>query len=130
VECVDDAALTTGEIVSQALSLWQNLFGLTKSKTGKLTSSFREKIMNSPLWYGFPYKPILAMKGRETIVKSHFAAESKSKIKRKRGASVLFAPVRPIHCLTLWFFPKTDWSIHNPAIRATSEIAATTPSLY
>ncbi len=86
--------------------------------------------MNRPLGYGFPYKPILAMKGRETIVTSHFAAESNSKIKRKRGASVLFAPVRPIHCLTLRFFPKTDWSIHNPAIRATSAIAVTTPSLY
>jgi hypothetical protein len=98
VECVDDAALTTDEIVSQARTLWQNLFGLTKPKTGKLTSSFREKIMNSPLWYGFPYKPILAMKGRETIVKSHFAAESKSKIKRKRGASV-FVRARPANTL-------------------------------
>jgi hypothetical protein len=133
VECVDDAALTTGEIVSQARSLWQNLFGLTKPKTGKLTSSFREKIMIRPLRYGFPYnpyKPILAMKGRETKITSHFAAESKSKIKRKRGASVLFAPFRPTHRLTLRFFPKTDWSIQNPAIRATSAIAATTPSFY
>jgi hypothetical protein len=43
---------------------------------------------------------------------------------------IFFASVRPTHCLTLWFFPKTDWSIHNPAIRATSVIAATTLSLY
>jgi hypothetical protein len=123
-------ALTTDEIVSQARALWQNLFGLTKLKSEKLTSSIREKIMNRPLWYGFLYKPTLAMKGRAIIVTSHFAAESKSKTKRKRGVFVLSALIRPTHCLTLRFFPKTDWSIHNPAIRATGAIAAITPSLY
>src|SRR5262245_8533022 len=70
------------------------------------------------------------MKGRATVFTSHFAAESKSKIKRKRGASVLIAPVWPTHRLTLRFFPKTDWSIHNPAIQATSAIALSMPSLY
>jgi len=71
------------------------------------------------------------MKGRATIVTSHFAAESKSKIKRKRGVFVLFAPVRPTHRLTLRFFPKPDWSIHNPAIQAVAgAMAAATSSLH
>jgi len=70
------------------------------------------------------------MKGRATIVTSHFAAESKSKKKRKRGAFVSLAPVRPTHCLTLRFFPKTDLSIYNPAIQAAGAIDVIMPSHY